>query len=242
MDEAVFARLIRPVLDRVYLSLRRAAAPAVRAMYAARGLEPGLESDVYFALLDHPVPDAAVAAINVYREFDADAERRRGVVALADGRWSLTDEGRTVASALAMRVGAGAGELWSRRPIPTMPGTAVLPRLDDVVGRLLEAGRASGGPAFLGVTPVYAAEDAATSLTMRLGALRHHRADAHRAAWAAAGLTAETVVALPDGPVRQAVEDDTDRRDAPIYAALSATERLELLAGLAALPDGIAAR
>lgn len=50
------------------------------------------------------------------------------------------------------------------------------------------------------------------------------------------GTTVEEIRALEDGPVRRAIEDETDRLDEPIYAVLSADERLELLAGLAALP------
>jgi hypothetical protein len=73
-------------------------------------------------------------------------------------------------------------------------------------------------------------------VTTRLGALRHHRADAHRAAWTAAGLTLPELLALPDGGLRQEIDDDTNRRDAPIYAALTGDERVELLALLAALP------
>jgi hypothetical protein len=66
---------------------------------------------------------------------------------------------------------------------------------------------------------------------------RHHRGDAHRAAWAAAGLTLTQLRALtPQDPQRQAIEDATNRLDEPIYQALSAAERDELLAGLGALP------
>jgi hypothetical protein len=85
---------------------------------------------------------------------------------------------------------------------------------------------------------VYEPVDAspAVRLTTRLGALRHHRADAHRAAWQAAGLTAQQMRALPAGPERQAVEDATDRRDEPIYQVLDQGEKIELLAGLGALP------
>ena len=114
----------------------------------------------------------------------------------------------------------------------------MVPRLAELVGRLLACGLATGGPAFHCMVPVYEPADAspALCLTTRLGALRHHRADAHRAAWTAAGLTVGEVRSLPDGPARQAIEDETNRRDAPIYAGLSADERLELLAGLGALP------
>lgn len=69
--------------------------------------------------------------------------------------------------------------------------------------------------------------------------LRYHRADAHRAAWQAAGLSAEEVQVLPAGPVRAAIDAETNRLDAPIYAALDADERLDLLGGLGALADGL---
>jgi hypothetical protein len=134
-------------------------------------------------------------------------------------------------------VAAGAEELWDRRPIPTMPGLSAVPRLADLVGRLLAAGAATGGPAFRAMAPVSEPPGAspAQRLISRLGALRHHRADAHRAAWSAAGLTLAELRAL-DGPARREIEDDTNGRDAPIYATLSPNERLDLLAGLGALP------
>ncbi|MCH7231498.1 hypothetical protein L0U85_11645 [Glycomyces sp. L485] len=65
----------------------------------------------------------------------------------------------------------------------------------------------------------------------------YHRADAHRAAWARGGLSATDIVEMRPGPERQAIEDDTDRRDEPVCGALSGHERLELLAGIGALPD-----
>jgi hypothetical protein len=42
---------------------------------------------------------------------------------------------------------------------------------------------------------------------------------------------------LPDGPARRAIEVETNRLDEPVYAVLTAGERMELLAGLGALPD-----
>jgi hypothetical protein len=73
-------------------------------------------------------------------------------------------------------------------------------------------------------------------LLNRLGALRYHRADAHAAAWTAAGHTALSIGELAAGPERLAIELETDRRAAGPYAALSADERLTVLADLAALP------
>ncbi len=135
-------------------------------------------------------------------------------------------------------VGATAAEVWSRRPIGTLPGPDAVDRLCELTGRLLAAGRATGGPAFAAMAPPFeeGGDSVPQVLMSRLGALRHHRADAHRAAWAAAGLTAEQVRREPPRP---AVEADTDRRDEPVYAALSPSERWEFLAVLGALPDGL---
>ena len=104
----------------------------------------------------------------------------------ADGTWRLTELGRTVAAEVQHAIGEGAEEHWSRQPIQTMPGLAAVPRLSALVGRLLGTGLTTGGPAFRAMAPVYEPADASPSLQLstRLGALRHHRADAHRAAWA----------------------------------------------------------
>ena len=73
-------------------------------------------------------------------------------------------------------------------------------------------------------------------MSERLTGLRFHRFDAHVAAWRAAGLTPDQIKALRNGPARTAIEADTNRRAATPYAALDPAERLELLAGLGALP------
>jgi hypothetical protein len=70
----------------------------------------------------------------------------------------------------------------------------------------------------------------------RLSVLRYHRADAHAAAWQAAGLTSATIRQMAAGPARDAIEVETNRRAGQPYAALTPDERLTLLAGLAALP------
>lgn len=79
--------------------------------------------------------------------------------------------------------------------------------------------------------------DAADELVLhtRFSALRYHRADAHAAAWQAAGLTSTTITELAAGPARDAIEAETNRRNGLAYATLSRDERAKLLAGLAAL-------
>ncbi|KUL30748.1 hypothetical protein [Actinoplanes awajinensis] len=236
-----YAGSIRPVVDRLYIGVRASARERVLAVYAAHGLRPGFESSFYFGLLARPMPADGFAAATTYGGADMTGELEQGIAEVdADGTWRLTDRGRAAALAVQQALGDTAAERWSPGPPfdTVLPGPASVPRLADLVGRLLAAGQATGGPAFRALAPVHEPPDAspAVRLTTRLGALRHHRADAHRAAWQAAGLTVDQVRALPAGPERQALEDETNRRDEPIYQALDQHERLELLAGLGALP------
>jgi hypothetical protein len=237
---ASYAAVIRPVVDRLHVAVRHASRAEVRALYAARGLVPGVEIDLFAALLDHPVPETALAARVVYTGFDPEATQAQGLVELVDGCWRLTGPGRELLSAVDEVLGAAAERCWSYRPSPSLPGLAAVEAALPLVERLLEAGQASGGPVFRALTPVWErpGASAAARLAVRLEALRHHRADAHRAAWAAAGLTAAEIQALGPGPQREAIEAETNRLDAPVYEALDAEERLVLLGSLGALPDG----
>lgn len=114
---------------------------------------------------------------------------------------------------------------------------ASLPALAAASGRLLAAATATGGDAFGNQAPPYEPPGAPVALLLfnRLAALRYHRADAHEAAWAAAGYTAVSIAALEDGAPRAAVEAETNRLAATPFAALSDREQATFLAGLAAL-------
>ncbi|MDG4791066.1 hypothetical protein O7626_35050 [Micromonospora sp. WMMD1102] len=94
------------------------------------------------------------------------------------------------------------------------------------------------GRAFEAMAPPYEPDGTPPGVLLlnRLGVLRYHRADAHAAAWQAAGHTARSIVELAAGPERLAIELETDRRAAGPYAVLTPPERLRLLADLAALP------
>jgi hypothetical protein len=209
-------------------------------VYKEFKLRPGFESSFYFGLLARPLPADGFAAVTTYSGSDMTDELVQGVAEVdADGTWRLTGLGRQLALAVQHTLGDFATEFWDRKPVETMPGLAVVPRLAELVGRLLAAGEVTGGPAFRSMAPVYEPPDAtaALRLTGRLGALRHHRGDAHRAAWKAAGQTLAQLRALPpDGSLRQSIEDETNRLDESIYSTLSPAERDELLAGLGALP------
>lgn len=234
-----YAALIRPAIDRVYVGMRTAVRDHTRQVVEQTGLRPGFIISFYFGLLARPMSAESFAAATTYSGSDMTDELAQRIAEVDErGTWKLTASGRALALALQQAIAEGAEEFWTTKSIATMPGLAVLPRLADLLGRLLQAGAATGGPAYAAMSPVYEPADASPALlvTSRMGALRHHRADAHRAAWAAAGLTLPELLALPNGARRQAIEEETNRRDTPIYQALSEQERWEFLASLAALP------
>ncbi|MEU8077703.1 hypothetical protein AB0B31_19880 [Catellatospora citrea] len=236
-----YAALVRPAIDRVYIGMRAAARPRLRELTQQTGLRQGLNTSFYFGLLARPMPADAFAAVTTYGAGDMSDELAQGIMAVDDaGNWSLTDTGHTYTLALQQVIADAAQEHWAQTFRGALPGEAVLPRLAELLGVLLKAGEATGGPAFRAATPVYepAGASYALQVSTRLGALRHHRGDAHRAAWAAAGLTVEQLQALsPGDPLRVSIEHDTNRRDEPIYQALTEAERWELLGLLAALPN-----
>jgi hypothetical protein len=124
-----------------------------------------------------------------------------------------------------------AGDMWAAQE-------GSLTGLNHLAGRLVHAALATGGDAYSTMAPPHEPAGATAGLLLhtRLSVLRYHRADAHAAAWQAAGLTGTTVGQMPTGPAREAIEEDTNRRAGVPYATLNPDERITLLAGLAALP------
>ncbi|TDC00351.1 hypothetical protein E1091_05075 [Micromonospora fluostatini] len=155
----------------------------------------------------------------------------------ADGAIWATDRGTAFLAEMYQVHGEVTEELWAGHDDRVA-------RLVEALGRLLAyalvTAEESDEPseAFHAVAPPYEPDGTPPGVLLlnRLGSLRYHRADAHAAAWTAAGHTAQTVDALPDGPERLAIELETNRRAAGPYAVLTADERLAMLADLAALP------
>ena len=121
------------------------------------------------------------------------------------------------------------GQLWSQHE-------GSLAGLADLAGRLVRAALPTGGDAYTAVAPPHETADATAGLLLhlRLSVLRYHRADAHAAAWQAAGLTSKDIREMPAGATRIAIEADTNQRAGVPYATLSPDERLTLLAALGA--------
>jgi hypothetical protein len=188
------------------------------------------------ALLARAVTADGLAAVYRYRD-PADVQRdvvalmAGGLVEQADDALHATERGRMILTRMYDRTAQVADELWAERK-------GSLAELADLAGRLVHTGLASGGKAYGTMAPPFEPLDASPALLLhsRLSVLRYHRQDAHAAAWQAVGFTSTTIRQLPAGPEREAIEAETNHRDAPPYGSLTPDERLTFLMGLAALP------
>jgi hypothetical protein len=111
----------------------------------------------------------------------------------------------------------------------------------DLLGRVsaVVAGAVgtSEGPVFDALATVDPPGSPAVRLFERCNALRHHRADAHAAAWHAVGRTATSVADVPRAdPIRRGVETATNRIASRAFRPLSTVDRAELCALLLRLP------
>jgi len=235
-----YAPLIAPVLERLTFAVVRLSAPRAAGMPAAGGASADamrMFAQLRTALVDRMVTTAGIAAVYRYRDpgevrGDLDGLRTAGLIdAAGDGAIKATETGRVVVAGMYQVSADVTGQLWSQH-------ANALAGLNDLAGRVVQAGLATGGDAYLTMAPPYEPADATAGVLLhhRLSVLRYHRADAHAAAWQAAGLTSKAMTQLPAGPMRAAIEAETNRRAGMPYATLSVDERVALLAGLAALP------
>ncbi|MEU1245738.1 hypothetical protein ACWD8I_09480 [Micromonospora arida] len=155
-----------------------------------------------------------------------------------DGALSATERGAAFLAELYQVHAEVTEELWAGHDDRVARLVAMLGRLLAYALVLADEEAKPVASAFAALAPPYEPDGTPSGVLLlnRLSTLRHHRADAHAAAWTAAGHTASSIAALPAGPERLAIELETDRRAAGPYAALSAEERLTMLADLAALP------
>ncbi|MEV0593290.1 hypothetical protein [Nonomuraea cavernae] len=223
-DLSTYAATIAPVINAVHINVHASAG-------AGTG---GLLMDLRYRLPLGPLTRDALAAVYRYgNAADLDAEIRDH---LRQG--TLTEDGEGLLhptpAALAAIDGLYAAHAAATRRIWA---TYDLVTLADLAGRVLDTAERAPGGAFAAVTPPYEPDGtpAGVLLFNRLAALRYHRADAHAAAWHAAGLTAAGIVDLCAGPLRDEIEDDTNRRAAQPYHVLDDLELKVLFEGLLAL-------
>ncbi|MDZ5446308.1 hypothetical protein U2F26_26840 [Micromonospora sp. 4G57] len=180
----------------------------------------------------HPLPGSGLLPAGA-----GQAGRPRDA-APGDGGFSATERGLAFLTEIYQVHAEVTEELWAGHDDRVV-------RLVEALGRLLayalvlaDAEPAVAGSAFAAMAPPYEPEGTPPGVLLlnRLGTLRYHRADAHAAAWRAAGHTAASIAELPPGAERLAIELETDRRAAGPYVVLTAEERLAMLADLAALP------
>ncbi|MFF4809400.1 hypothetical protein ACFY03_14400 [Micromonospora chersina] len=238
-----FAGLVAPAVDRAFVAGMLAGRDGGGAELSSRYGGPAatgflVEFRTRLAVPGGTVDAEGFAAVTRYRDPAAcqralDKQVAYGMIQrFPDGGFCATERGLAFLAELFGVHGEVTEELWAGHD-------ERVARLVPALGRVLAYAFASAEPgAFATMAPPHEPDGTPPGVLLlnRLGTLRYHRADAHATAWTAAGHTAASVVELPDGPERLAIEQETDRRAAGPWAVLAAEERLELLADLAALP------
>ncbi|MEU4739520.1 hypothetical protein AB0G02_03515 [Actinosynnema sp. NPDC023658] len=162
--------------------------------------------DLASVLAHGPMPLGAVEDVHRYHPMLGAALADRDWLVVEDGQVTATGRCRAFLEVVNEAHTRAAGELWPSPPPIRVPA----------VDHPISAARTGDTPQ--------------ARLFDRLRALRHHRADAHAAAWAEEGLTVREMPA--DDPVRRRIEAATDRAAARPHRPLSADDRAELLTNL----------
>ena len=237
-----FAALVAPAADRVFTGAMAAGRDRGGAELSQRYGGPAatgflVEFRTRLAAPGGTVSGAGVAAVTRYRDQVEcqrvlDRQVAHGMIHRTDGGgFRATERGRAFLAEIYDLHARVTWELWKEHAQRVV-------RLVDRLGLLLRSAYADGGDAYHAMAPPHEPDGTPPGVLLlnRLGTLRYHRADAHAAAWTAAGHTARSIAELAPGPERLAIELETDRRAAGPYAVLAPPERLALLADLAALP------
>lgn len=244
-----FAGLVAPAVDRTFVAGMLAGRDGGGAELSSRYGGPAasgflVEFRTRLAAPGGTVDGPGFAAVTRYRDPGScqralDKQVAYGMLQRAqDGGFCATERGLAFLAEIYQVHAEVTEELWAGHEDRVV-------RLVETLGRLLayalvlaESEGGGAGRAFGTMAPPYEPEGTPPGVLLlnRLGTLRYHRADAHAAAWTAAGHTAGSITDLAPGAERLAIELETDRRAAGPYLVLTAEERLTMLADLAALP------
>jgi hypothetical protein len=239
-----FAALVAPAVDRVLLGAMRAArdshAEVVQRYGGPTATGCLVEFRTRLAAPGGTVSTSGFAAVTRYRDPVEcrrllDKQIAHGMLHRTEHGFRATDRGRAFLAEVHDLHATVTADLWADH-------TDRVLTLVDLLGRAVSAALelTPDGPdgAFLTLAPPHEPDASPPGVLLldRLDTLRHHRADAHAAAWQAAGHTAQSITRLTTGPERQAIEQQTNRLAALPFTPLSPTDRLTLLSHLAALP------
>jgi len=233
-----YAARVAPVLDTAFRSaMAEVAERGGRDLVQSFGGEPAGMLITFRTALAQPGRRVSRAqADTVWRYLDraacwATMERSAaaGFVELTDAGFRAAPRGAQFLAALYAHQEQVTAQRWAG-----LDATVAL--ATELLGRLLAAAADTGGEAFHTMAPPYeAGAGPGAVLLNRMGTFRYHRADAHAAAWQAAGLTAAQIVAMEPGPERDAIEAETNRLAASPFAALTGPERAALVEDLSTL-------
>jgi hypothetical protein len=242
LEPSHFAALVAPAISRTFVSgITAGREKGSQLVEAFGGHAVGYLIDLRNPLAagrPRPITPVGLAAVYRYTDPSALAESIDRSVAHglltrdSHGALRATDRGHEFLGALFAYHAEVLNQRW--------PSHFVDP-LNELMDRVLDAAATTSGEASAVQAPPFEPDGTAPAVLLlnRLSTMRYHRADAHVAAWQAAGWTAAQVAAEPwGGPwseQRQAIEDETNRRAAPPYEGLAPDERVTLLGHLPAL-------
>jgi hypothetical protein len=238
-NAAAFSAVIAPAIDRTAISVHNAIDhAAVKALRGEHRFSPQALSMVAGPILGGPISAAEFAELNRYEHFGPAAPflqgmADRGAVTInSDGSFVATDAGASVAKELIALQIATIDQLYApcRSSLPTLRALTERARIAAVGDPNSPLAKYSGR--------AWLPEDASDGAHIWNNSivLRMHRSDAHAMAWKEKGRTAADMKASGPGSDRDAIDTRTNELAAVPWSGLDASERLTLLAGLAALP------
>lgn len=238
-DASAFSALIAPVIDRTAISVHNAVEKEkVSALRGEHRFAPGALSLFAGMLLGGPISQHEFNELMRYQHFgSSDAFlaglAERGAITMgADGSISPTAAGAEVARRLVLIQADTIAAVWA----PKQPS---LQELSHVIMKARAAAVADPLSTLSKLTGrAWLSPDASDASLIWDAAvvLRMHRSDAHALAWAERGHTAQAMKQMQASDERSVIEDRTNELAATPWVPLEPHERLQLLAGLGALP------
>jgi hypothetical protein len=176
-------------IDRLVVATYNTVSRQLMSAWPFPNAHPGVLQGVGTALLVGPVPVSGLAATYPYLPapmLDGLVQNNvdEGIVTVADGEMTLTDAARPAAERLRQLFADVPAAMWGPQPQLAALATAAVTQAATREPPVLPSAFAVQVPLVDG------------SLFRAVNAMRYWRADAHRAAWAAAGLSVQEAHAL----------------------------------------------